>query len=206
MNPPPYWQEAKAHLCSQDPIIRGLIESYPQDILLNQNNPFYTLTRAIVGQQISVKAADAVWKRLEAKLEKVSPDHYLAVEPEILRQIGLSRQKISYITCIAEAFNHQVLTPEQWEMMEDEAIAKQLMNVRGIGRWTAEMFLIFHLHRPNILPLSDLGLFNAINRYYGEGKTLSKAQMLELSQQWQPYCTVATWYLWRGLDPVVVQY
>jgi DNA-3-methyladenine glycosylase II len=90
--------------------------------------------------------------------------------------------------------------------MDDEAIAKQLMNVRGIGRWTAEMFLIFYLHRPNILPLSDLGLFNAINRYYGEGKTLSKAQMLELSQQWQPYCTVATWYLWRGLDPVVVQY
>lgn len=206
MTSPLYWQEAKKYLTIKDPMIAELIVSYPHDILLNYHNPFYTLTRAIVGQQISVKAADAIWQRLENLLKIVEPEYYLQVSPENLRQIGLSRQKISYIANIAQAFSDKTLTPDKWDEMEDEAIAKQLMNIKGIGKWTAEMFLIFHLHRPNILPLSDLGLLNAINRYYGVDKTLSKADILELSKRWEPYCTVATWYLWRSLDPVPVQY
>jgi DNA-3-methyladenine glycosylase II len=183
-----------------------LIAAYPRDILLNRQDPFYTLARAVVGQQISIKAADVLWQRLETLLETFSPSHYLEVEQENLRQIGLSRQKISYIAHIAEAFTQGVLVPEGWETMADEAIARQLKSIKGVGTWTAEMFLIFHLHRPNILPLSDLGLVKAINCHYGRGKTLSKPEMLELSGLWQPYCTVATWYLWRSLDPVVVQY
>lgn len=197
---PTYWQEAKKYLTIKDPIIAELIVSYPHDILLNYHNPFYTLTRAIVGQQISIKAADAIWQRLENLLKIVEPEYYLQVSPENLRQIGLSRQKISYIANIAQAFSDKTLTPDEWDEMEDGAIAKQLMNIKGIGKWTAEMFLIFHLHRPNILPLSDLGLLNAINQHYGADKTLSKADILELSKLWQPYCTVATWYLWRSLE------
>jgi len=206
MTSPTYWQFAKKYLTIKDPIIAEIIISYPRDILLNYHNPFYTLTRAIVGQQISVKAADAIWQRLENLLKIVEPEYYLKIDSEDLRQIGLSRQKISYIANIAQAFSDKTLTPDKWDEMEDEAIAKQLMNIKGIGKWTAEMFLIFHLHRPNILPLSDLGLLNAINRYYGVDKTLSKADILELSKIWEPYCTVATWYLWRSLDPVPVQY
>jgi len=206
INSPLYWQEAKKHLSIQDTIIAGIIASYPHDILLNYHNPFYTLTRAIVGQQISVKAADAIWQRLENLLTSFEPEYYLKIYSEDLRQIGLSRQKISYIANIAQAFSDKTLTPNQWDEMDDKDIAEQLMSIKGIGRWTAEMFLIFHLHRPNILPLSDLGLLNAINQHYGKNKSLSKADILELSKLWQPYCTVATWYLWRSLDPVPVQY
>lgn len=206
MTPPFYWQSAKEHLIVKDPVIGKVIASYPRDILLNNHNAFSTLTRAIVGQQISVKAADAIWQRLENLLNNVAPESYRNVDPVKLRDIGLSRQKISYIANIALAFQDELLTPDRWEEMSDEAIVFQLMAIKGIGRWTAEMFLIFHLHRPNILPLSDLGLLNAINQHYGADKTLSKVDILELSNQWQPYCTVATWYLWRSLDPHPVQY
>ena len=206
MNSPVYWADAIAHLSSQDNVLAKIIATYPDCILTHQANPFLTLTRAIVGQQISVKAADAVWQRLTLQLQPISPPAYLSLDFELLRQCGLSRQKIQYIANIAHAFETGILTPDRWATMDDLAIAKQLMAIKGIGRWTAEMFLIFYLHRADILPLADLGLINAIQQHYGALKPLTKAEIIELSQRWQPYCTVATWYLWRSLDPVVVQY
>jgi DNA-3-methyladenine glycosylase II len=200
---PSYWQNATNYLTNTDEIMAGLIVSYPDEVLKNHNNAFHTLMRAVVGQQISVKAADSVWQRLEAQLETISPQQLLRVGEDALRQCGLSRQKISYLTAIARAFEEGILTPSTWQTMSDDEVVRQLVGIRGIGQWTAEMFLIFHLHRPDVLPLADLGLLNAIQLHYG---SLSKAEIVALSQQWQPYRTVATWYLWRSLDPVTVQY
>ncbi len=200
---PHYWQDAIAYLTRTDKVIAGLIASYSDEVLYSHGNPFHTLMRAVVGQQISVKAADAIWQRLEGKLETISTSQFLTVGEDDLRQCGLSRQKIGYITAIARAFEQETLTPSNWQSMSDQEVVSQLVAIRGIGQWTAEMFLIFHLHRPDILPLSDLGILNAIRLHYG---SLRESEILTLCQRWQPYRTVATWYLWRSLDPTTVQY
>ncbi|MGK7933558.1 MAG: DNA-3-methyladenine glycosylase [Microcystaceae cyanobacterium] len=206
MTTPTYWPQATATLSAQDKILERLIATYPNETLINHQNPFYTLVKAIIGQQISVKAAEAIWNRLNAQLISISPQAYLKLSETDLRECGLSRQKIAYITTIAQAFESGTLNPQEWDNMDDETILKQLMSLRGIGIWTAQMFLIFYLHRPDIFPLADLGLVNAIHHHYSQDKTLSKTEMIDLSQQWKPYRTVATWYLWRSLDPVVIQY
>ncbi len=174
--------------------------------MTNAQNPFSTLVRAIIGQQISVKAATAISSRLESLIGIVSTKHYLAAGEEELRQCGLSRPKIRYITNVANAFEEGLLTPALWVEMSDEEIEKQLTSISGIGKWTAQMFLIFHLHRPDILPLNDIGLLKAVAKYYASGKQLSKTEVLEIARVWKPYRTVATWYLWRSLDPLPVQY
>ncbi|WP_017303325.1 DNA-3-methyladenine glycosylase family protein [Spirulina subsalsa] len=200
---PPYWQEAIEYLAHRDSVMSSLITAYPDEILTNINNPFHTLTRAVVGQQISIKAANRIWAKLTLKLPAIEPEYFLSLTEAELREIGLPQQKIHYITNIAQALKQQILIPEQWQTMTDEAIIKQLKKIKGIGQWTSEMFLIFHLHRCDILPLADLGLIKAIQHHYGR---TSKAEIEKLAQHWKPYRTVATWYLWRSLDPVVVQY
>lgn len=200
---PKYWQEALIYLRDQDTVMAQLIDAYPNEVLKSQGNPFATLMRAVVGQQISIKVADAIWQRLEAQMAVFSPAYFLTIEEDLLRQWGLSRPKISYLKAIAWAFENQLLTPEHWETMSDEQVIQQLLKIRGIGQWTAEMFLIFYLNRPDILPLSDLGLLNAIKRHYD---CQEKEKILGLAKSWQPYRTVATWYLWRSLDATIVQY
>ena len=200
---PRYWQDAQIYLTAQDAVLAKLINAYPNEVLKTHGNPFATLMRAVVGQQISIKAADAVWQRLESQIEAFSPTYFLTVEEDLLRECGLSRPKISYLKAIALAFENHLLTPENWHSMSDDEVIKQLLKIRGIGQWTAEMFLIFYLNRPDILPLSDLGLLNAIKRHYN---FQGKENILSLAQVWQPYRTVATWYLWRSLDATVVQY
>jgi DNA-3-methyladenine glycosylase II len=203
---PPYWQTAIDYLTEQDEILGSLIGLYPTERLTNHHNPFHTLARAVVGQQISVKAADSIWSRLEKCLETISPGSLLRLEMETLRGCGLSRQKVEYLMAIANAFHEGTLTPDRWAEMSDGDVRRQLVRVRGIGPWTAEMFLIFHLHRPDVFPLGDLGLINAIQRIYANERPLSTEEIRQLAGRWQPYRTVATWYLWRSLDPVTVQY
>ncbi len=207
MTTPSYWKEAQAHLSQQDAQMGALIAQYQGEAMLNYRKPFHTLARAIVGQQISVKAADSVWAKFEVLLGEMRPERYLQQQEEALRACGLSRSKIAYIRNIAEGFTSHQLQPEHWEQMEDEAVIKQLTAIKGIGQWTAEMFLIFHLHRPDILPLGDIGLIKAMQRHYALPETMKeKERLVELAKPWQPYRTVATWYLWRSLDPVPVQY
>ncbi len=206
MTYPSYWFKASEYLAARDRIISNLIASYPNDIMTNDLNPFATLVRAIVGQQISVKAASAITSRLESRIGTFSAKDYLAAGEEELRQCGLSRPKIRYITNVAMAFEEGLLTPAQWLEMGDEEIEKQLTSIPGIGKWTAQMFLIFYLHRPDILPLNDIGLLKAVAKHYASGKQLTKTEVLEIAQAWKPYRTVATWYLWRSLDPQPVQY
>lgn len=203
---PVYWQDAIVYLSTQDEILASLIAANPDVILVNYHNPFFTLMKAVVGQQISVKAADAVWQRLENLLGTISPTNYLTFTEEELRACGLSHRKIDYIRHIAKAFEDGILNPDDWQTMDNEAVVKQLTSIKGIGIWTAEMFLIFYLQRPDILPLADLGLINAIHVHYSLKQKLSKAEILNLSLKWKPYRTVATWYLWLSLDPLTVQY
>ncbi len=206
MSCPGYWQEAKEYLGSKDEVLGDLITLYPSETLINYHDAFLTLVKAIIGQQISVSAANAINERVESLLGKVTLENYLETDPQLLRDCGLSRQKISYITNISQGFQKGVLTPETWSTMSDKAVMDQLMSIKGIGPWTAEMFLIFHLHRQDIFPIADLGLINAVQRHYSSEKALTKGEIKELSHRWQPYRTVATWYLWRSLDPVPVQY
>jgi DNA-3-methyladenine glycosylase II len=203
MTSPSYWQDAVIYLCAKDQILAQLINNYQSEQLTNVGNPFQTLIRAVVGQQISVPAADAVWQRLRKKLPTISPRNFLILRKEELKKCGLSRQKIDYITNIANAFEKGILTPNQWQEMTDKEVVKQLIQIKGVGQWTAQMFLIFHLHRCDVFPLADLGLIKAVQLHYGN---LTKAEIIEQSQQWKPYRTVATWYLWLSLDPTTVQY
>jgi DNA-3-methyladenine glycosylase II len=204
---PQYWEQACAELMKQDRILKKLIPKHGPGFLMTRGDAFTTLARAIVGQQISVAAAQSVWnKMLLALKKKVSPKNILAVTVEDLRAAGLSGRKVEYIRDLAEHFDSGRLHANQWKGMEDEAIIKELSAIRGIGRWTAEMFLIFSMVRPNILPLDDVGLIKAISLNYFSGEPVSRHEAREVAANWAPWRTVATWYMWRSIDPVPVEY
>ena len=203
---PAYWPTACAELAAADPVMAALIARYPDAILANRGDPFQTLARAIVGQQISVKAADTIWTRFAAFAQTMLPEHVATLEPDALAACGLSRRKAEYLRDLAGHFVDGRVEPARWKKMADEAVIDELTDVRGIGRWTAEMFLIFHFMRPNILPLDDVGLINGISRNYFSGDVVSRSDAREVAAAWAPYCSVATWYIWRSLDPLPVEY
>lgn len=204
---PDYWDEACAELMKHDRILKKIIPKYGSRFLMTRGDAFTTLARSIVGQQISVAAAQSVWNKvLLASKEKVNPKHILALTVEELRAAGLSGRKVEYIRDLAEHFDSGRLHANQWQGMEDEAIIKELSAIRGIGRWTAEMFLIFNMVRPNILPLDDVGLIKAISLNYFSGEPVSRHEAREVAANWAPWRTVATWYMWRSLDPAAIEH
>lgn len=204
---PDYWHQATKQLSKQCPTMGSIIARYDRsDTLKARSDAFYTLIRAIAGQQISVKAADAVWAKLAKAVKPMTPKNLLKKTDEELRTCGFSKQKVLYARNVAEFFVDRKVTPQYWAKRTDEEIIAELVSIKGIGSWTAEMFLIFHLTRPNILPLKDLGLLKAIDLHYHKGKRKKNKQYHELGKRWEPYRTVATWYLWRALDPVPVEY
>lgn len=208
---PAYWDEACRHLARRDRVLKKLIPRFGQARLTSRGDAFTTLARSIVGQQISVKAAQSVWDRLAGALaaaprQALLPAQLLALPGEQLRQAGLSARKCEYLLDLARHFDEQRLHHAQWPQMEDEAVIAELVAVRGIGRWTAEMFLIFHLLRPNVLPLDDLGLIKGISLNYFSGEPVSRAEAREVGEPWAPFRSVATWYIWRSLDPLPVDY
>ena len=207
---PDYWDEACKHLARRDRVMKKLIPQFGEARLQSRGDAFTTLARSIVGQQISVKAAQSVWDRLVALLggpsTRVAPDRVEAMQAAALRQAGLSQRKAEYLLDLAQHFNSGAVHVQQWRQMEDEAIVEELVAIRGIGRWTAEMFLIFHLMRPNVLPLDDLGLLKGISLSYFSGEPVSRAEAREVGDAWAPYRSVATWYIWRSLDPLPVDY
>ncbi len=200
-----YWLEACRALSRADPVMARLISTYPEARLNSRSNAFETLLRAIVGQQISVKAAAAVWNRV-CTATPIQPEVIAALEIDTLRACGLSRMKAGYAIDLASHFVGGNIKPDRWANMPDEAIIAELVAVRGIGRWTAEMFLIFHLLRPNVWPVDDLGLLKAVGLHYLNGEKITPRTAKEFGERWQPWRTVATWYLWRSLDPGVVAY
>lgn len=205
MTAPHYWQDAKKHL-SRDKRFKKLIESYQGEWMTNLGKPFHTLARSIVGQQISVKAADSIWARLESLLCVMEAEEVGKHGDDALRACGLSQSKVNYLRNIAQAFQNGTVTPERWQQMDDEAIMAQLTTIKGIGRWTAEMFMIFYLHRPDIWPIDDIGVIKGVEKLTGAKTRPDKKQMIDIAEPWRPYRTVAAWYLWRSLDPVPVQY
>lgn len=203
---PIYWKQATQDLAACDPIMQHLIHQFENATLVSRGCAFTTLARSIVGQQISVKAAESVWQRFILALPNVSPLSITDAEPDHLRACGLSARKIIYLKDLSRQFLDGVLNETEWVAMDDQAVIDKLIQVKGIGRWTAEMFLIFHLQRPNILPLDDIGLQRAISQHYLDNQPANKNNMLAIAQDWQPWCSVATWYLWRSLDPLPVEY
>jgi DNA-3-methyladenine glycosylase II len=164
------------------------------------------LARSIVGQQVSVKAAQTVWDRFALLPRRITPANVLKLKVDDMRAAGLSARKVEYIVDLALHFDNGALHVKKWSEMTDDAIIEELVAIRGIGRWTAEMFLMFHLMRPNVLPLDDVGLINGISQNYFSGEAVSRSEAREVAAAWAPYCSVATWYIWRSLDPLPVSY
>jgi DNA-3-methyladenine glycosylase II len=203
---PLYWQEACRHLMKRDRVMKKLIPKHSGVSLQSRGDAFMTLARSIVGQQISVKAAQSVWDRFAKLPRKMVPAQVLKLKVDDMRAAGLSARKVEYLVDLALHFANNQVHVAAWAEMEDEDIIAELVAIRGIGRWTAEMFLIFHLMRPNILPLDDLGLQSGISRCYFSGEPVSRSEIREVAASWAPFCSVATWYIWRSLDPVPVSY
>ncbi len=203
---PDYWAQARTHLMKKDRVMKRLIPQFGEGTLQTRGDAFVTLARSIVGQQISVKAAQTVWDRFAALAPAITPSEVLRLKIDDMRAAGLSARKVEYLVDLALHFDAGKLHVDAWQTMDDEDIIAELIAIRGIGRWTAEMFLIFHLMRPNVLPLDDVGLINGISRNYFSGEAVSRSDAREVAQAWAPWCSVATWYIWRSLDPLPVAY
>jgi DNA-3-methyladenine glycosylase II len=207
---PPYWQRARRALIAADPTMARIIAAHPRVALMSRGDPFTTLARSIVGQQISVKAAEAVWRRFHGACGELSPASVLRRRARTLRACGLSDRKVEYIRDLAAHFVSGRVDPARFIEQDDATIIADLTDIRGIGRWTAEMFLMFNLLRPNVLPLDDLGLLKAVSLNYLDGEPVvgrpGRERVEALGQKWAPWRSVATWYLWRSLDPVPVEY
>ncbi|GKS68122.1 DNA-3-methyladenine glycosylase II [Nitrosomonas sp. PY1] len=203
---PSYWEQATIELAQNDAVLRNLIHCFKQEKIVSRGCAFTTLARSIVGQQISVKAAESVWQKIMSNVPGFSPAAILTSQDELLRSCGLSRQKITYLRDLAQYFTHTPHPECAWATLTDQALVTELTQIKGIGRWTAEMFLIFHMQRPDVLPLDDIGLQRAISRYYNDNQPIDKKKMNEIALPWRPWRSVATWYLWRALDPLPVEY
>jgi len=217
MSKPDYWDTACHALSTADPVMGRIIAACGSAHLVSRGDPFLTLARSIVGQQISVKAAQAVWDRVVKAARDMTPDRVCRMRVSTLRGCGLSERKVEYVKDLAARFRSGAIDPAGWDDLDDDAIVEQLVEVRGIGRWTAEMFLMFNLMRPDVYPIDDLGLLRAIQvNYEGEGgyhplpEPLQgkphRQRAIEIGDRWRPWRTVATWYLWRSLDPVPTEY
>jgi DNA-3-methyladenine glycosylase II len=213
---PSYWDEATRALGRADPIMKRLIRRFPDIHLARRGDPFTTLARAIVGQQISVKAAQTIWERFataagamrdtDALAPPVDPARVKRLRVPTLRRCGLSQRKAEYLRDLAAHFASGRLDPTSWTALSDDELIAALTDVKGIGRWTAEMFLIFHELRADVLPVDDIGLQRAVALHYHGGERVPPAAIRDLAIRWQPYRSVATWYLWRSLDPIPVEY
>jgi DNA-3-methyladenine glycosylase II len=212
---PAYWDRALAELATGDVVLARLIDAHPGLYLSRRSDAFTALARAIVGQQISVQAADSIWRRLVQRVAPeqagtpfpaLGPERILALPADALRECGLSARKSEYLTDLAAHFVSGRLEPSAWRSLDDEALIEALTDVKGIGRWTAEMFLIFHELRPDVFPVDDIGLQKAIALHYHRGRRVAAVTLQRHGKRWRPWRSVATWYLWRSLDPVPVEY
>jgi len=199
-----FWNEASEYLTETDPILGKIIVEYQGESLESRGDLFFTLIRSIAGQQISVKAAESVWARLVKKAGTIEPEKLMDLSAEELFGVGLSRRKVEYIHGIASQGARLAQIP--WAELEDAEVIQHLTALRGVGEWTAQMVMIFALCRPDVLPLADIGLLRAVEKQYAGGKRLPTEEVARIAEPWRPWRSVATWYLWRDLDPVPVAY
>tara|TARA_B100001059_G_C17830687_1_gene584474 strand:+ start:2291 stop:2917 length:627 start_codon:yes stop_codon:yes gene_type:complete len=203
---PDFWQIAKKEIKKKDKKLGKIIDLYTNEFLFSKSDPFATLARSIVGQQISVKAAQSIWDKLEKKCKNISPNIILKLHHMSLKSCGLSRQKVEYLRNLSIAFIENTIRPESWKELNDEEIITELISIKGIGRWTAEMYLIFNLCRPDVFPIDDIGVLRGICKCYNIEYPISICHAKKISEKWKPWRSVATWYLWRSLDPIPVEY
>tara|TARA_A100001037_G_scaffold264945_1_gene256119 strand:+ start:2858 stop:3505 length:648 start_codon:yes stop_codon:yes gene_type:complete len=203
---PPYWNRARRHLLAEDPALAMVIKKCGRGRLVPRNDGFFSLARSIVGQQISVKAAQSIWNKLEQKVGKISPEHMIQQTALELRECGVTRQKSVYLLDLAHHFTEGNLRNQNWADLNDSQVKNLLTRVKGIGPWTAEMFLMFHLLRPDILPVGDVGIQNAMKLHFNKNKQMTPQEMISRAEPWRPWRSVASWYLWRSLDPLPVDY
>jgi len=196
---------AGEHLKSADPILSGIIDENLRPFLSPNGNVGNTLIKSIVGQQISVKAADSVWRKMSGLLGAVIPENIVLYDFQDLRECGLSMRKSEYILDFSRLWVDS-LSDLDWFSMDGANVRSRLLELRGVGPWTVDMVMIFALGQPDILPLGDIGLIRAIERTYAGGSNLGVEEILDISTGWSPYRTVATWYLWRVVDPEPVNY
>lgn len=201
-----YWHDAKAHLSRKDKVLKHIIAGYEGEMLVRKGDAFLTLARAIVGQQISVKAADTVWKRFVDVVGNVTPEYVQHAEDASLRAAGLSAQKVAYMRSLSQYFSDNKNIVAAWPQMPDDALLASITSIKGIGVWTAEMFMMFHLGRPDIFPIKDIGVQKAMFHHYHNSEKVPLSKLVARAEAWRPYRSVATWYLWRSLDPVPVAY
>ena len=205
--PPKYWHKAKISLSKRDPILKKIIKQYNKGHLTTRNNPFFSLCRTIVGQQISIKAADTIWNRLEAKCKKkIIPQKIIKLKVTSMKKAGLSRQKISYLKNIAKSFKNKSFDVSSLKKMDDVSAIDYITELKGLGIWSAQMFLMFNLNRPDIFPTKDIGLIRAISKNYKKPYPPSEKFLNKISNLHSGYRTVFTWYMWRSIDPTDVEY
>ena len=204
---PKYWNEAKKALSKKDPVMRKIIKKYKKGFMSSRNDPFFSLCRTIVGQQISTKAADSIWLKFEKKCKnKIIPNKVIKLSTKSLRSAGLSRQKISYLKNIAKSFKNKSFNVNSLKKMRDEQAINYIIQLKGLGVWSAQMFLMFNLNRPDIYPTKDIGLIRAISKNYKKSYPPSERFLNKLSKLHSGYRSVFTWYMWKSIDPVDVEY
>ena len=202
---PDYWERGKKELKKIDINIKKIIELYEFPSLTTKENMFFTLIRSIVGQQISVRAADTVWDKIVNEAKEIRPEIIYSMDENTMRDCGLSKRKVEYMKAVSEKWLNGY-DKINWHELSDEAVTEKLVEIRGIGKWTAEMILIFTLMRPDIFPMGDIGAIRALEKIYNKGQKMNKEQIEKIVKKWKPWRTIATWYLWRSIDPVPVQY
>ena len=186
--------------------MRRVIPKYAGFCLTTRNDPFVTLARSIVGQQISAASAQAVWDRLLVAVPEFTPARVGRVHIDRLRACGLSQRKAHYIHDLAAHFRQGGMRIDDWHDLDDESVIAALTRIRGVGRWTAEMFLIFNLMRPDVLPMDDIGLQKAVSQHYFSRDPVTRSELREVAENWAPWRSVGTWYMWRSMDPLPVEY
>ena len=204
---PVYWKKAKKILSKRDPVLKKIFRKFDKGFLTSRGDPFFSICRTIVGQQISTKAADSIWLKFEKKCKnKIIPRNVLKLSSTSLRSAGLSRQKISYLKNIAKSFKNKSFNIKDLKKMDDSTAITYITKLKGLGVWSAQMFLMFNLNRPDIFPTKDIGLLRAISKNYKTSYPPSDRYLNKISKRHLGYRTVFTWYMWRSIDPVDVEY
>ena len=205
--PPAYWHKAKKVLSKRDPVIRKIIKKYKKGFLTTRSKPFFSLCRTVVGQQVSVASADSIWSKFSKKCKgNIKPRVVLKISSRNLKSAGLSRQKISYLKIIAKAFENKSFNVREIKKMDDAKAIEYITKLKGLGVWSAEMFLMFNLNRQDIFPTKDIGLLRAISKNYKTTYPPTKRFLEKISKLHSGYRTVFTWYMWRSIDPTDVEY
>ena len=204
---PKYWHKAKKILSKNDPVLKKIIKKFNKGFLKTRNNPFFSICRTIVGQQISTKAADSIWVKFEKKCKrKIVPNIVLKLPRSSLRSVGLSKQKIGYLKNVALSFKNKSFNVKELRKMDDDSAIEYITQLKGLGVWSAQMFLMFNLNRPDIFPVKDIGLIRAISKNYKVSYPPSKRFLEKISKLHFGYRSVFTWYMWRSIDPTDVEY